>query len=160
MMEAENIVKLVPLKQFSASDGEGASKYRMALLSTRWRAATMGGEQLFRTKRDYQDPPLPCTMLAGCGKVCMCNTAHKSTKEDASLPSDGSRHRTSRSLHKIPKSARGVNSSARQSTCTVDALPNALKTSDDTTALQTTRVSNKGPSMIRQLKMAQYHVNS
>jgi hypothetical protein len=99
-------------------------------------------------------------MLAGCGKVCIRRTAHKSTGDDESLPSEGSRHRTSRSLHKIPTSARGVNSGARQSTCTVDASPNALNTSNDTIALRTTRVSSKGPSMMRRLMIFQHNEHS
>jgi len=121
---------LIALNQFSASDGEGASKYKIALLSTRRSA-------------------FPCTILAGWGKVCIRKTAHKSTGDDGSLPSEGSRQRTSKSLHNIPTSDRGVSSGARQSTCTVDASPSALIASNETTALRTTRVSSKGPSMIR-----------
>lgn len=152
--------KVIPLYQFSASDGEGASKYRMALLSTRRRAVKMSGEWLFGTQKNWCDSPLPWTILAGCGSVCMRSTAHKSTGDDESLPSEGSRHKTSRSLHKIPTSARGVNSGAKQSTCTVDISPNALNTSNDTIALRTTRVSSNGPSMMRRLTTLQHNEQS
>lgn len=105
------------------------------------------------------DSPFPCTILAGWGKVCMRKTAHKSTGDDGSLPSEGSRQRTSKSLHNIPTSDRGVSSGARQSTCTVDASPSALIASNETTALRTTRVSSRGPSMIRRLEMLSAHRN-
>lgn len=105
------------------------------------------------------DPPFPCTILAGWGKVCIRKTAHKSTGDDGSLPSEGSRQRTSKSLHNIPTSDRGVSSGARQSTCTVDASPSALIASNETTVLRTTRVSSKGPSMIRRLDMFSDHRN-
>lgn len=97
--------------------------------------------------------PFPCTILAGCGNVCIRKTAHKSTGDDGSLPSEGSRQRTSKSLHNMPTSDRGVSSGAKQSTCTVDASPSALIASNETTALRTTRVRSKGPSMIRRLRL-------
>lgn len=95
--------------------------------------------------------PLPWTMLAGCGKVCIRKTAHKSTYAIGSLPSEGSRHKTNKSLHRMPTRGRGVNSGARQSTCTVDASPWALIASKDTTVFLTTRVRSKLPSMIKRL---------
>lgn len=95
--------------------------------------------------------PLPWTMLAGCGSVCIRNTAHKSTLQLGSLPSEGSRQRTNKSLHRIPISGRGVSSGAKQSTCTIDWSPWAFIASNDTVALRTTRVRSNGPSIMRRL---------
>jgi hypothetical protein len=141
----------MPRYQFKASDGVGALKYSIALLSTSRRA---GGNEHAVSENPgarVEKVPFPCTILAGCGNVCMRNTAHKSTGDVGSWPSEGSRHRTRRSLHRIPISGRGVSSGARQSTCTVDASPWAFMASKDTTALRTTRVSNRGPSIISRL---------
>lgn len=96
--------------------------------------------------------PFPCTMLAGCGRVCILKTAHKSTCELGSWPSEGSRHKTRRSLQRIPINGRGVNSGARQSTCTDVESPWELIESNETTAFRTTRVNRRGPSMMRRLK--------
>ena len=49
-------------------------------------------------------------------------------------------------------SERGVYSGERHSTCTVDASPCALITSNAIVALRTTRVSRRGPSMMRRLR--------
>jgi hypothetical protein len=150
-----------PLYQFSASEGEGASKYKMALLSTKRNAGKHGYHQprllMILSSNIYL--PLPCTILAGCGRVCILNTAHKSTCEPRSWPSDGSRHKTRRSLHSIPINGRGVNSGAKQSTCTVVASPCELIVSNDTTAFRTTRVSKRGPSMMRRLKISYWTVS-
>lgn len=95
--------------------------------------------------------PFPWTMLAGCGNVCIRKTAHKSTGVLISFPSEGSRQSTSKSLHKMPTNARGVNSGAKQSTCTVEESPCASNASKETMALRTTRVSLNDPSMISRL---------
>lgn len=138
-----------PRYQLSASDGEGASKYRIALLSTSRR--TVGWNQQQSDRGSMWNLPLPWTMLAGCGSVCIRSTAHKSTLELGSLPSEGSRQSTNKSLHNMPISGRGVSSGAKQSTCTVDWSPWAFIASNDTVALRTTRVRSKGPSIIRRL---------
>jgi len=57
------ICRLIARYQFNASDGDGASKYRMALLSTNRKA-------------------LPWTILAGCGSVCIRRTAQRSTGDE------------------------------------------------------------------------------
>ena len=90
-------------------------------------------------------------MLAGCGKVCIRSTAQRSTGELGSFPSEGSLHKTRRSLQRMPTNGLGVSSGARQSTCTVDASPWALNASNDTTAFRTTRVNRREPSIIKRL---------
>lgn len=100
-----------------------------------------------------RDIPLPWTMLAGCGNVCMRSTAHKSTGEFGSCPSDGSRHKTNRSLQRIPIKDRGVSSGDRHSTCTSEVSPCESMTSNDTVALRTTRVRCNEPSIMRRLRI-------
>src|SRR5271170_5794582 len=90
-------------------------------------------------------------MLAGCGNVCIRRTAHRSTHDDGSCPSVGSRHSTNKSLHNMPMSDRGFNSGARHSTCTIEASPCALIASNDIVVLRTTRVKRSGPSIMRRL---------
>ena len=94
---------------------------------------------------------LPCTILAGCGSVCIRSTAQRSTLDVGSCPSDGSRHSTSRSLHKMPTRDLGVNSGDKHSTSTEALSPCGSMTSKPTVAFLTTRVSCSGPSMIRRL---------
>lgn len=104
----------LPLNQFKASEGDGASKYRIALLSTRRK--TRVDVKIDTTSPFQINLPVPWTMLAGWGKVCIRSTAHRSTADIGSFPSLGSLQRTRRSLHSIPMSGRGFSSGARQST--------------------------------------------
>ena len=139
-----------PLNHVKASDVDGASKYNIALLSTKRSAAQTSGEFLL-SNHDIDNVPFPCTMLAGCGSVCIRRTAHRSTCELGSCPSVVSRHKTSKSLHRTPIKDRGVSSGDKHSTCTVDASPFESMTSKETVALRTTLVSWRGPSMISRL---------
>ena len=94
-------------------------------------------------------------MLVGWGIVCIRRTAQRSTGEFGSCPFEGSRHRTNRSLHKIPYSGRGVNSGAKQSTATLEASPWESNTSNAIVCLRTIRVIRSFPSIIKRLMMKQ-----
>lgn len=94
-------------------------------------------------------------MLVGWGIVCIRRTAQRSTGEFGSCPFEGSRHRTNRSLHKIPYNGRGVNSGAKQSTATLEASPWESNTSNAIVCLRTIRVIRSFPSIIKRLMMKQ-----
>lgn len=140
----------LPLNHVSASEVDDASKYKIALLSTSLstiprKSHQPTGQQIKDMK---SDSPFPCTILAGCGNVCILNTAHRSTNEFGSFPSLGSLHSTIKSLHKMPTNALGVCSGLKQSTCTFDASPWLSISSNAIVAFRTTRVRSKGPSMM------------
>lgn len=122
----------------------------MALLSTTRIATSEKSERDTKNERNI-DEQFPCTMLAGCGNVCIRRTAHRSTGSVWSFPADWSLQRTSRSLHKMPTRERGVSSGARHSTWMLVLSPTGLMTSKAIEDFRTTRVRCRGPSMINRL---------